>query len=225
MRSLCIFLGSLLLMSACSDSEELDYTGTYVSVSVKAGSTRMFTQKGEVKKKSLIEDFIPTDIARDFFILSDPPEVKDIYSIEFSGNDVAEFTESGHPESKTLIRKGQVMYLESLETGYLFREYNGETLLENFGKYKPLYADTTLLSYASGYRYMIEVKECVYLEPSGSEIHLPLLSYYYKRSYPVGGYSSRAARFNNSLNKDILKELSANDTIVVQQCRIVFKKQ
>jgi hypothetical protein len=227
MKSIPAFVLALLLLSACGDdSEEINYSGTYVSTSIETTSVRTFTKKGEVKKSGVIDEFLPEAIASDYFIFANPPDVAGEISVEFLEDSLINITEYGHTDTKALTRKGGIFYLESLDTGTILGGASQGFPLAELLTYKPLYTDTTLIAPGSGYSYMVEVKECVYLESSGSEIRMPILSYYYKNTnLHGGGGSTYAARQNNSLNKNSLKKLSATDTIVVQQIYIALRKQ
>jgi|GEM_PF-6434738 len=226
MKSSIFFFALLLLVGACSDNEEINYAGTYVSTSVKASSAKMYTHKGEVKKRNSILNFLPDDIETDFFIFADPPAVGGVLAVEFLDNDSVAVTENGRVEKKILTRKNGILYLESLQSGTIFGGGNvGGLTLAKLLKYKPLYTDTAYVSSWPNDTYIVEVKECMYLEPSGDQLHLPLLCYYYKNSYVSGGYSTYAARLNNSFRDKALQLLSPTDTLVIQQLYIVLKKQ
>lgn len=224
MKKILAFAALLIVLSACDDSEEINYSGTYVSVSVKTSSVRMFTKAGEVKKSGVLEKFLPEDIADDFFILSSPPDISGEISVEFLEDELVRYTEYGNDETRTLIKKNGIMYLEHNETGTIF-VVGGQTFsFSNVVLYKPLYADTTPFAPGMGYEYAVDIKECIYLQPKGQEIRLPILSAYYKHT-SLGGGSTSAVRLNNAFNNTGTKKLGSTDTLVVQQNYIVFRKQ
>lgn len=184
----------------------------------------MFTKKGEVNKKGAIKKFLPEDIATDFFIFSNPPDVSGEISVEFLENDLVAYTEYGNLETKTLTRKNGILYLEANETGTIFLSNNYGFSFSDIVKYTPLYTDTSVISSSSGFQDVVKVKDCIYLEPAGTEIRLPIFSFYFKHT-DGQSVSASAVRQNNAFNKKGLKNLTEKDTLVVQEIYITLRKQ
>jgi len=204
-------IGLISLISCDNDSTE--YPIEYISHSIVDNSIKVYTKDGEISSDPIGKDFIERHKA-------DLTQV-DIKSHE--GKMKATYTSSATVEidfendtgKREVHQEADLIYWEDQEIS--IRPYSYGFDHQNFLSHKPLYYIESDLPASTGLSKNTQLKHCYYLKSSHGKLNFPLLEFLHKHS--EGYYYFYG---NNEFNTAAKSDLTATDTIIVQQNWLEF---
>lgn len=221
MNNLYILSFILFLFQSCSN--DINYTGTYKASSYLHDSKRLYTRNGELTNTAVYNSFISrhhTDLNVYYgsfeTIMLEPAKIQFVSLTEakyiFVYNNTVLVTKNGN--LLCLEEKDTTNYSDSCYT-YPPTE---EPIYKNMLSYHENYMDTVRVS-DYPITYIIKIKRCHYFVQDGSNLLMPMMSYWYFKPDSV----KSSAFINNVFNISSVNQLGERDTLVVEESRIVFK--
>ncbi len=201
-----------IFLFSCSKEHET-YPKTYSSDSVTEGHIRLFTANGEVKDKSLIDDFMNRHC--NAFISADTFAVEgDINVTYLSDHDINISSPAGQENGRAYTMNNLIYWEhpDTLRTFYLSPLY----------KYKPLYVDEVAVASSTGFNSIFLYKECLFVQRHQGNLRLPMVNRLHKLSdNPIWDNSITSERVNNVFDYEYIYSadysIGINDTIMVQE--------
>jgi len=216
-------LTTLLIFLCSCEKESYVYDGTYYATSFQVKKERLFTKSGEIYSQIFIDNYIKNNNI-DFLISQDSIiNVDGNIKVEFSHESKAQVTMNEKLETRDSYRKGMYFYLESEDTSYRVNyeySYIQENIMLNF----PLYIKHDSAPFPNGgfWPVLTTFKHCYYLKTNENTLEYPMLSY---RINISDEYSESNFYANNEFNRDVLSYLKMNDTLIIQETKIVLEKE
>lgn len=239
-----IALAVLFAFISCSKKEDnwSSYSGTYIFRNVEISQVRMFTKNGEIKDGNTIHHFVQSHKTYDYFILNTDSiiNIAGESQIVFLANEKANLVNfSFDKDIRNVIYKNNMIYFEAEDTLKIYHSMYGPnpdnpntfSYYHKIITYSPLYADTLPKPVSLYYWGLIKLKQCNYAigsqthgKGSYSEIKYPLLSYSFIRHTTSVRVGEGIKNSNNFFKENSLKDLAENDTVVIQQLQVIFRK-
>ncbi|HOZ15426.1 MAG TPA: hypothetical protein PLH91_05365 [Tenuifilaceae bacterium] len=226
MKFKILLLVFVVFLYSCEKEQDVTYSGTYESKEMKIMPIRMFTNGTEVTDYNKILEFVENMGNQQIFITNYDSivNVENRVRVEFLSGNKSIFQYIEDTDERNVVAKGDKIYFELDE---ILTQYNQTTnpfwakVIMHF----PLYAITSTMPTSSGFVSKTEYKHCYYANSIEPYIEFPLLNYYYKHNYDDVIISVEAQwNLNNEFNSNAINELTLNDTLVVQEFKIVLKK-
>ncbi len=227
MKFKILLLVFVVFLYSCEKEQDVTYSGTYESKEMKIMSIRMFTNGAEVTDNTKIQQFVEKMGNQQIFITNYDSivNVENRVRVEFFSENKSIFQYIEDTDERNVVTKGDKIYFE-LDEIYTQFNQTANPFITKVIKNFPLYNKTTSVSTSSGFVSKTEYKHCYYANSIDSYIEFPLLNYYYKHNFDDVIVSIEALwNLNNEFNSNVMNELTLNDTLVVQEFKIVLKKQ
>lgn len=222
-----LFFIASILISCEEEVIKNNYSGSYTSTVKKYSAMRMFTNGVEVNDNAKIQDFYLRRVGDPQAFVTDYTKDEDINGVKYliikDNKTICNFIVE--MESRNFVDKGNKLYLE---TDRVFTSYNyleQKLFFDKLYKNFPLYSVTTPLPSSSEYDSKTESKSCYYLNNKENIIEYPLISFFYLQLSENGGTMVSGENQNNEFNSNIITSLTINDTLLIQESRIILVKK
>ena len=228
MKKLLTLFCIIFLLISCKEEIE-DNSGTYISNNIEIGDIKLYSKYGEIQDSKTINNFIKAHDELHYFIQNSDSaiEIKNPYKIVILPTNQAKLINWGDTTNYSIIRKNQVLYLETKDT----MQYGNQVTTPFYQKmlmYSPIYSEIIdVPSPPYEFNSITRFNPCIYIFLSENVITYPLLTYLYFQFYQDGAsYSSLTYRnINNIFNKESTKLLNETDTIAIQQNYLKLSKE
>lgn len=232
-RLICFGLVAIGLLTACKDTSvqgpSFDPSGTYtVSATAQTGPVRMFTQAGEVQNASLVRAF---SIRHYGNLLYSPGVVSPFQTAELvftstseAGLNTTALMNGGLSRSSVAVdvtsqTNANLLLTSKMSGPSLFMPVNPDrciNILRDIRGFPPVYTCTALPP-SSGSSTRCDYKPVYVLKLKGKDASLAAMSFIFVAS--ANGQSCTLGWRNefNVLNPNLPRQLTAGDTLVVQE--------
>jgi|GEM_PF-4025961 len=247
-----ILAAILLLFARCSKDDDFILRGTYYLPTTDAnmGAIRMFTVNGEVLNGKIINDFLntpkrapaffeefpipETDLSTIFWLSSSTmPIAANAYcNITFAGDKATidarlnMLSTFGETFDADIIRLDPLMIVTaSVGTAYMEKTIDIADYFETMEitKVKPIIGIRMPFPTNGGFESQMRYNYPFIIEKD--KISVPILIYFYWKNYLPQHISCKWGTVCNVINEDFLRKLSTNDTILIQEGKVVLQKR
>lgn len=228
MKKIYLFAVSTVCLIACTKDETADVTSFPVELySVRYQNTtkvRAFTQQGEIKNQ-FIADRLGARFTDDwsgntwfFYELDSSLDSRD--TLRIVSADTALFKENSSVQKYRIGKSGVDFQFTPLDTGIIFSSdtyYNN--LIDAIRKYKPIYSLNETVPGPTGIVTRRKVVIGRYAAGNFSRLNFPVMT-----SGVINSGIYYVFSENNHFNEEGYKQLRVDDTLIVQEFELVYKK-
>jgi hypothetical protein len=215
-----------ILFIGCQKDEEIPitYSSIYHKTEVKAvWGAKVFSSNGEIKDRSVIRRIVRN------FNLASPGEIEAVRlpgsldSVIFIDAQQAVLNHSFFNWHCTVSTQSPYIVLTTNDTieGYSESNELSQTVRYHLGQFKPeIFTEYIISSTRGGYLFGYKAKTRYVLTQAKNKLSAPIIFYKHQRNswFYGSGY------INNILQKDFYKNLSAGDTVALQEMAIMYEK-
>lgn len=227
MKKTLIILSCIGFLFSCGSDDGgtlNERSGKHEADRKEFSEVKMYTINGEVNDQDVIIDYIDrNDLGEEgyFNTMSNVENAYEDISINFISEEVVNINDE--EENRDLREVNDYLCLEARDTISYFK--STIPVVSKLEKQVPLYREEGLVSGVSGGDYIVFEKHCYYIKVEEGVVKMPQISFYLSEYF--GGYSSSSlfvGGLNNEFNEEAYQYLQVNDTLLVQENDLVFKR-
>lgn len=197
--------------------EETNFPATYKSLPIAEIGVKVFTKNGEIKKATLIKDYIHRFGDHYNYLHKNNWFHGDITATFLNSTCViVSSSYSNVIDTLVVYEKENLIYWEKKDTTTIPGHFPSKGLFN----YRPLHYNELK---RSNQREVIRMKECLYVRYNNPGYKIPMLYVYFKDGNK-GANNYSYGIYNNKLSRKFLSTLDANDTLFIYEYFIELKK-
>lgn len=213
----------LSIIQCCKEKEEIvSYPIVYSNSPTTDNSIKVFTKSGEITDSNTV-NYIKWQYG---YLLTG------MNNYNSEGNVIITYLspekvelrnfDSGNLDTLNVFRKANLIYLEKKDTISSPIDFRYDVYYFNkIFRYKPLYYEEFPIPLSSGYSKAAKYKQSYYVKTDGENLILPMIDFIYR----LQDFYYYALGINNEFCRDSVSTIGLNDTIIVNEYYLKFKKQ